>query len=94
MGDIPGSGDIKYGGPAVYRIVVQGRLDEAWSDRLAGMSILTTQGQGQMERTTLQGRVLDQPQLQGVLETLYGLHLSILVVEKIDGETVEQTKSE
>lgn len=87
MNDHPVSGDIKYGGPAKYRIVVQGCLEARWSDRLAGMSIHPSQGPGRMERTTLEGPVLDQPQLNGILETLYGLHLPILVVEKIEDQT-------
>ena len=31
--------DIEFGGPATYRIVVKGALDDHWSDRLAGMAI-------------------------------------------------------
>ena len=33
---------IKFENPGVYRIVVQGSLDENWSDRLAGMQITTS----------------------------------------------------
>jgi len=47
------------------------------------MAISTrTRGQG-ASHTTLIGPVRDQAQLNGVLEALYGLHLSILSVEKV-----------
>jgi hypothetical protein len=36
--------------------------------------------------TTLIGRLRDQAELLGVLNSLYGLHLSILKVEVVDGE--------
>ncbi len=75
--------DIDFGGPATYRIVVQGTLGMDWSDRLAGLAISTTVRPGEAPRTTLEGRIRDQAQLNGVLETLYGLHLPILEVKKL-----------
>jgi len=33
--------NLKFDTPATYRIRVQGRLDENWSDRLGGMVIAT-----------------------------------------------------
>lgn len=76
--------DIDFGGPATYRIVVQGVLDVEWSDRLAGMAINTTLRARGTPHTTLIGRIRDQAQLNGVLETLYGLHLPILNVKKLE----------
>ena len=75
--------DIDFGGPATYRIVVQGTLGMDWSDRLAGLAISTTVRPGEAPHTTLEGRIQDQTQLNGVLETLYGLHLPILKVKKL-----------
>ena len=77
------SGAIDFGGPATYRIVVQGILDESWGDRLAGLEIMTWQERTKMPRTILKGMLRDQAELNGVLETLYGLHMSILTVEKV-----------
>jgi hypothetical protein len=66
---------------ATYSIKVQGHLDENRSDHLAGMTI-TTASQGDQEVvTTLVGRLRDQAELSGVLNTLYELHLPILSVE-------------
>ena len=76
--------DIEFGGPATYRIVVKGELGEQWSDRLAGMLISLSRSEAGSPRTTLFGPLRDQAQLNGVLETLYSLHLPILRVEKVD----------
>ena len=72
-----------------YRIRVKGRLDEIWSDRLAGMRISTGLGADQNPETTLFGRIRDQAELAGVLNSLYELHLSILSVKFLDNNTSE-----
>ena len=84
----PGSGhrDVDFGGPATYRIVVQGALNESWSGRLANLAITTTSREAGAPHTTLVGPILDQAQLSGVLDTLHGLHLPILKVEKLEDE--------
>lgn len=64
--------------PATYRIEVLGRLDSSWSERLAGMEITTTGGTGIVTRTVLQGQVIDQNALAGVLNTLCDLGLPLI----------------
>jgi hypothetical protein len=73
-------------GPALYRIVVQGRVDETMSDRLGGMRVETTRegDQGRLV-TTLVGHLRDQAELNGVLNTVYSLHLTVLSVQCVDG---------
>ena len=78
--------DIDFGGPAIYRIVVQGFIAEKWIDRLGAMAFTITGREGGKPRTTLVGPIRDQAELNGVLETLYGLHLPILEVTKLDDE--------
>ena len=75
--------DIPFGGPATYRIVVQGALCEDWSDRLAGLAISSTSRGEAAPNTTLVGAVRDQAALVGVLDSLYDLHLPILEVLRI-----------
>jgi hypothetical protein len=78
------SARLDFGAPAIYRITIQGSLDSDWSARLAGMKItMHSDGSENNERTVLQGRISDQAQLNGVLDTLYGLHLPILNVDRI-----------
>ena len=72
---------IKLWTPATYRIEVEGHLAESWSDRLAGMRITARKRLDQTTVTTLAGRLRDQPELSGVLISLYDLHLSILSLE-------------
>jgi len=73
-----------FGGPATYRIVVQGVVSEDWRRRLGGLEVTTTRPGSDEARTILQGRLRDQAALHGLLETLYALHLPILEVAKVD----------
>ena len=74
----------EFGGPATYRVVVQGTVSETWHRRLAGMEVTTSSPEAEEPRTILQGRLRDQAALHGLLETLYALHLPILEVTKVD----------
>jgi hypothetical protein len=76
----------EFGGPAIYRIVVQGTVSQDWSGRLGGMEMTTSSQEGGAPQTILIGRILDQSALRGVLETLYALHLPILEVKKVNGD--------
>jgi hypothetical protein len=69
------------GAPATYRVQVQGLLDESYSDRLGGMTITTIHEENEAPVTTLEGRLLDQAALAGVLDYLYTLRLPILSVD-------------
>jgi len=77
---------IKLWTPADYHIEVEGLLAESWSDRLAGMRITARKRLDQTTVTTLNGRLMDQAELSGVLNSLYGLHRPILKVEVVTGE--------
>lgn len=79
------AGQIEFGGPSRYRIVVAGNLPADWNERLAGMTISTSGSMfGEQAGATLDGTLLDQAQLNGVLDTLYNLHLTILNVVQVD----------
>lgn len=79
-------GKNKFEGPGSYRIIVQGSIDNTWSDRLAGMRITTGEPEDGAPTTVLMGHLRDQTQLSGVLNSLYDLHLSILFVECLKTE--------
>lgn len=76
--------DLKFEAPASYRIRVQGHLDDSWTDRLGGMVITRAFTQDSQPMTILTGLLLDQAALSGVMNALYGLHLSVFSVELID----------
>ena len=70
--------------PAKYRIRVTGGVNESWSDRLGGMSITqSSQGEESMV-TTLQGDLVDEAALFGVLKGLYDMRLPLISVECLD----------
>ena len=71
--------------PATYLIEVEGDLDESWSDRLGGLRIRSRQRADESTVTTRSGRMRDQAELSGVLNSLYELHLPILKVEVLTG---------
>jgi hypothetical protein len=55
---------------------VRGVVPESWIDRLGGLETVSLTSAA----TTLEGRLPDQAALNGVLETLYMLHLPLLEV--------------
>lgn len=70
---------------AIYHIRVQGRLDESWSDWLGELTI-TPQPDG---TTLLDGSIIDQAALHGILDRLYGLNLTILSVVQVGNEATQ-----
>ncbi len=71
---------LTFDSPARYRIRVQGRIKESWSDRLEGMTISLETTEQEQPICTLEGELLDQASLVGVFNTLYELHLPLLSV--------------
>ena len=76
--------NLKFEAPASYRIRVQGHLDDSWSDRLGGMVITRAFTADKEPMTILIGNLRDQAALTGVMNALYGLHLSVVSVELLD----------
>ena len=84
MSDSQSFKGLKFEAPASYRIRVQGHLDDSWTDRLGGMVITRAFTQDSQPMTILTGSLLDQAALSGVMNALYGLHLTVFSVELID----------
>lgn len=71
--------------PAVYKIKVAGEIDINWMGNLGGMQ-LKVQREGENKVTSvLIGEIADQSALNGILNGLYDLHLSVLSVKILDG---------
>jgi hypothetical protein len=66
------------GDSGIYRICVQGYLEDIWSDRLANMEITARVENENIAETELLGRIKDQSELLGVLNGLYELRFPIL----------------
>lgn len=62
-----------------YEIHVKGQLDESWSDWLEGLEVKLLDN-GEM---ILFGHIGDQAALMGVLNKLYRLNLSLLMVSEV-----------
>jgi hypothetical protein len=80
----PDRNPIPYDLPATYQISVQGRIDPSWSDRLEGMTAQSSTGESTSCTTMLEGVLSDQAALAGVLNTLYELHLTVILVKRLD----------
>ena len=81
---LPSRNPIPFDCPATYQIMVQGRIDPGWSDRLEGMTICQATVEADPPVATLQGELSDQAALAGVLNTLYELHLPLLLVKRLN----------
>jgi len=70
---------------AVYRIQVQGELDEDWADWFRdGQRVSAIDISAKCGITTLTGTVADQPALYGLLGKLRDLSLALLSVNRIE----------
>ena len=63
--------------PGFYRIEIQGRLHKDWWSRLGTMQVSSYVPDNGFEVTILQGVIRDQPELAGIMKTLYELHLTL-----------------
>ena len=75
---------IPFDRPANYQISVLGRIDPTMSDLLGGMAISPDTVEADHTVTILCGELGDQAALAGVLNTLYELHLPILLVKRLE----------
>ena len=75
---------IPFDQPATYQISVQGRIDPAMCDLLGGMTISPDTVEADHTVTTLCGELGDQASLAGVLNTLYEMHLTVLLVKRLE----------
>ena len=93
MEDLLGKKGLGLDKPAKYCIRVQGVLDKGYFNRLGDMLIKVANREYQNPETTLTGRVRDQAQLMGILNSLYELHLPLLSVSIITkGNDINQRK--
>ena len=67
-----------YDQPTRYLIHIQGTIDTTWSDWFGGFTITPQNG-----TTVLEGEVMHQAALHGILAKINELGLTIISVEKI-----------
>lgn len=66
----------------IYRITVQGRVDQTWSESLAGLDITEDETSYAYPVSVLTGPLADQSTLHGVLDLLFMLNLTLVHVER------------
>lgn len=71
--------------PGIYRIVIQGRLDDSWTDWFGGMELAASLTDDGQTITSLSGAIVDQAQLHSVLTRVRDLGLTLLLVELVTG---------
>jgi hypothetical protein len=70
--------------PALYRIEVQGRLDESWADMLSNVTVRLRHRTAEPTVTILTGSVADQAALAGILNYIFMLGLPLLSVDCLE----------
>jgi hypothetical protein len=79
-------GRLRLSDPALYRLCVQGTIDQAWAKDYTTMMISREEPEGLYPTTILEGRVLDQAELIGLINLLYGKGLLLVSVRLLSTE--------
>ena len=67
-----------------YQITVEGKIDPTWSAWLGGMQVFTWQKSDGRQMTNLNGVLVDQVALRGLLIRLWDLNLVLYAVQQGD----------
>jgi hypothetical protein len=67
----------------MFRITVQGQLDETWGEWLNGLAIERTADEHGAIVTTLTGAIVDQAALRGLLNQLWDWNLTLIAVTRL-----------
>jgi hypothetical protein len=81
-----GTGTFDMDQPAIYRIRIKGHLNTSWSDWFDGLTI-TRLDNGE---TVLEGPVIDQAALHGMLNHIRDLGLPLLTVDRTEPNDASQ----
>jgi hypothetical protein len=66
--------------PHTYLITFQGKLDKSWQTWFSGLRVSTDQDIQGNTVTSLDGHIVDQAALRGILNKLWDLNLSLISV--------------
>lgn len=75
--------ELKFSGPAKYRLIIKGCIPEEKHELFGSMSVNLEQAEKSDCSTILEGELLDQAQLSGLLNTIYSLRLPLVEVQYI-----------
>ena len=69
-----------YTEPSVYQLTVEGKIDKIRVKEMTGMMVSELDNS---RLVTITGQVQDQSALNGLINTLYNMHLSVISIIKI-----------
>ena len=72
--------------PAIYKIKVEGVLQENWIQKFQGLKINIERSLSGKSISVLTGKINDQSALSGLLNMLYDYNLTILSVNMLNSE--------
>lgn len=75
---------------AVYRIALQGKLDEKWSDWFGRTTVTVRSESSDPPITTLTVVVADQSALRGILTKIWDLNLTLVSVDRLEMDTEDR----
>lgn len=76
--------ELNFHSQANYRIVIRGRLSSDWLDQFSDLNLEIYKTENGEYQSVLEGRILDQTQLSGILSSIYSMHLPIVEIKWID----------
>ena len=68
---------------AIYKIVVQGEIDQKMSDRMMGLQASVHNRKDKGSITTLIGQINDQSALSGILTMINDMHMTVISVNML-----------
>ena len=81
---IPPRNPLSYDLAATYQIIIEGRIDTTWSELLEGMKVSQVTLDNYSHCTSVEGELIDQAALAGVINALYEMHLTIISVKRLN----------
>ena len=75
--------DFSFRKAAIYKIVVQGEIDQEWSDRMIGLQVSVLKRKDKGSIATLIGQINDQSALSGILTCLNDKHMTVISVNML-----------
>ena len=72
---------------ATYRILVEETIDPIWLESLGGLEVTEQRQPDGRNVTQLEGRLVDQSALQGVIDTLFMLGMRLILVERLPADS-------
>lgn len=83
---------IKFSEQASYIIKVKGKLSDRWNSSFEGLTKEIIEDKEGIYITILTGKVKDQSELSGILNSLYNLHLPVMQVKCLKESRNKQRK--